>query len=136
MLTNKICARHITTLIYFHIYLSIPICRPWTSPGNTVFTQIVSSYNYERLIRSISTLFCLSNICTHYLYLYFSAPFIYPLYSYSLFSSPLSLLSLLIRSIRTYIRTPLLLLSLFLPPTTLPSICIHNIYEKLKSIKI
>ena len=55
MLTNKICARHITTLIYFHIYLSIPICRPWTSLGNTVFTQIVSSYNYERLIRSIST---------------------------------------------------------------------------------
>ena len=55
MLTNKICARHITTLIYFHIYLPIPICRPWMSLGNTVFTQIVSSYNYERLIRSIST---------------------------------------------------------------------------------
>ena len=109
MLTNKICARHITTLIYFHIYLPTPICRPWTSPGNTVFTQIVSSYNYKRLIRSISTPFCLHNIYTHYLYLYFYAPFTYPLYSYSLFSSPLSLPSLLIRSIRTYIRTPLFL---------------------------
>ena len=36
-------------------------------------------------------------------------------------------------SIRTYIRTPLLLLPffllpLFLPPTTLPSICTHNMY--------
>ena len=52
-------------------------------------------------------------MCTHYSYLYsyfYSyAPFIYPLYSYSLFSSPLSLPSLLIRSIRTYIRTPLFL---------------------------
>ena len=43
------------TLFYFHISLPIPICRPWTSLGNTVFMQIVSSYNYERLIRSIST---------------------------------------------------------------------------------
>ena len=43
------------TLFYFHISLSIPNCRSWTSLGNTVFTQIVSSYNYERLIRSIST---------------------------------------------------------------------------------
>ena len=76
-------------------------------------------------------------MCTHYSYsysyLYFYASFTYPLYSYSLFSSPLSLPSLLIRSIRTYIRTPLfllplLLLPLFLLPTTLPSICIHNIY--------
>ena len=132
MLINKICARHILTFknpyLPFHYY----ICRLWTSPGNTVFTQIVSSYNYERLIRSISTPFCLHNICTHYLYLYFYAPFTYPLYSYSLFSSPLSLPSLLIRSIRTYIRTyirtPLLLLPLFLLPTTLPSICTHNMY--------
>ena len=95
MLTNKICARHILTSIYTDLPLSIPICRPWTSLGNTVFTQIVSSYNYERLIRSISTPFCLSNICTHYLYLYFYAPlflrpfylfpFTYPLYSYSPF---------------------------------------------------
>ena len=134
MLTNKICARHITTLIYFHISLPIPICRPWTSLGNTVFMQIVSSYNYERLIRSISTPFCLHNIYTHYSYLYFYAPFTYLLYSYSLFSSPLSLPSLLIRSIRTYIRTPLLLLSLFLLPTTLPSICIHNIYAFFSKI--
>ena len=64
-------------------------------------------------------------MCTHYLYLYsyfysylyFYAPFTYPLYSYSLFSSPLSLPSLLIRSIRTYIHTPLFLLSFFLPPS-------------------
>ena len=116
------------TLIYTDLPLPIPICRPWTSLGSTVFMQIVSSYNYERLIRSISTPFCLSNICTHYLYLYFYAPFIYPLYSYSLFSSPLSLSLLLIRSIRTYIRTPLFLLPLFLLPTTLPSICTHNMY--------
>ena len=128
MLTNKICARQLKTLIYTDLPLSIPICRPWTSLGSIVFMQIVSSYNYERLIRSISTPFCLHNIYTHYLYLYFYAPFIYPLYSYSLFSSPLSLSSLLIRSIRTYIRTPLLLLSLFLLPTTLPSICTHNMY--------
>ena len=43
------------TLIYTDLPLPIPICRPWMSLGNTVFTQIVSSYNYERLIRSIST---------------------------------------------------------------------------------
>ena len=137
MLTNKICARHITTLIYFHIYLSIPICRPWTSLGNTVFTQIVSSYNYERLIRSISTPFCLSNICTHYLYLY-SYSFILtyistPLLPIPSIHTPLFYPSLLIRSIRTYICTPLFLLPLlilpfFLLPTTLPSICTHNIY--------
>ena len=74
---------------YFHISLSIPICRPWTSLGDTVFTQIVSSYNYERLIHSISTPFCLHNIYTHYSYLY----------SYSF--------------IRTYILTPLLLIRPF-----------------------
>ena len=55
MLTNKICARPFFNSNYFHIYRPIPICRPWTSLGNTVFTQIVFSYNYERLIRSIST---------------------------------------------------------------------------------
>ena len=102
------------TLSQTDLPLPIPICRPWTSLGNTVFMQIVFSYNYERLIRSISTPFCLHNIYTHYLYLYFYAPlfyapFIYSLYSYSLFSSPLSLPSLLIRIIRTYIRTPLFL---------------------------
>ena len=62
MLTNKICARNITTLSQTDLPLSIPICRPWTSLGSTVFTQIVSSYNYERLIRSISTPFYLHNI--------------------------------------------------------------------------
>ena len=91
MLTNKICARNKVPFTYTDLPLPIPICRPWTSLGNTVFTQIVFSYNYERLIRSISTPFCLHNIYTHYLYLYFYAPFTYPLYSCSLFSSPLSL---------------------------------------------
>ena len=139
MLTNKICARHITTLSQTDLPLPIPNCRSWTSPGNTVFTQIVSSYNYERLIRSISTPFCLHNIYTHYLYLYFYAPlFLRPFYLLPLFVLPLFFPSLLIRSIRTYIRTPLFLrlyfysLSyyspLFLPLTTLPSICTHNMY--------
>ena len=85
---------------YFHIYLSTPICRLWTSPGNTVFTQIVSSYNYERLIRSISTPFCLPNMYTLfvllYSYLYFYAPFTYPLYLYSPFSTPLYLYALFV----------------------------------------
>ena len=47
--------------------------------------------------------------------------------------TPLFSPSLLIHSIRTYIRTPLFLLSLlllplFLPLTTLPSICTHNMH--------
>ena len=133
MLTNKICARQLKTLIYTDLPLPIPICRPWTSLGSTVFTQIVSSYNYERLIRSISTPFCLHNIYTHYLYLYFYVPFTYPLLPIPSIHTPSIRTppfypSLLIRSIRTYIRTPLLLLPLFLLPTTLPSICTHNIY--------
>lgn len=107
--------------------LPIPICRPWTSLGSTVFTQIVFSYNYERLIRSISTPFCLHNIYTHYLYLYFYATFTYPL-----FSSPLSLPSLLIRSIHTYIRTPLFLrlfsYSLFYYSLLLSPLYVHIIY--------
>lgn len=92
------------TLIYTDLLLPIPICRPWTSLGNTVFTQIVSSYNYERLIRSISTPFCLPIICTYirtsiltsiltpplfirpfYLSPLFVLPFFYPLYLYALF---------------------------------------------------
>ena len=148
MLTNKICARHILTFknpyLPFHYY----ICRPWTSLGSTVFTQIVSSYNYERLIRSISTPFCLHNICTHYLYLYSYAP---------LFLRPL----LFIPSIRTPSFLPLYLCPLYLyalfvlifvhlyfyafiltsslttlslpTPTTLPFICIHNIYAFLRT---
>ena len=78
------------TFIYTDLPLSIPICRPWTSLGNTVFTQIVFSYNYERLIRSISTPFCLHNIYTHYLYLYSYAPlFLRPFYLSPLFVLPL-----------------------------------------------
>ena len=133
MLTNKICARPFFNSNYFHISLSIPICRPWTSLGSTVFMQIVSSYNYKRLIRSISTpnkytLFLLIFLLL-FLRLSFFTPFllipsihtplISPLYKYTF--------------TRTYIRTPLfllplLLLPLFLLPTTLPSICTHNIY--------
>lgn len=78
MLTNKICARPLFNSNYFHISLSIPICRPWTSLGNTVFMQIVSFYNYERLIRSISTPFCLPIFVLLYSYLYFYSPFTYP----------------------------------------------------------
>ena len=95
MLTNKICARHITTLSQTDLPLPIPICRPWTSLGSTVFTQIVSSYNYERLIRSISTpnkyaLFVLiflrpSFLRPFYLPSLFVLPFSIPLYLYALF---------------------------------------------------
>ena len=101
MLTNKIWARPFFNSNYFHISLPIPICRSWTSLGSTVFTQIVSSYNYERLIRSISTPFCLPNM-------------------YALFLTSILTPLLLIPSIRTpyflpllstpFIRTPLLVL--------------------------
>ena len=113
----------LTTSRYTDLLLPIPICRHWTSLGSAVFTQIVSSYNYERLIRSISTPFCLSNICTHYLYLYFCVPFTYPLYSYSPFL-PLSTYTLY-SYLYSYSFTP----TPSLPtPTTLPSICTHNMY--------
>ena len=132
MLTNKICARHITTLIYFHISLPIPICRPWTSLGNTVFMQIVSSYNYERLIRSISTPNKYALFLLIFLFLFvliFSTPLLpIPSIRTPSIRTPPFYPSLLIRSIRTYIRTPLFLLPLFLLPTTLPSICTHNMY--------
>ena len=109
--------RHITTLIYLQRPLPIPNCRHWTSLGSTVFTQIVFSYNYERVIRSISTPFCLHNIYTHYLYLYFYAPFTYPLYSYSPFL-PLSTYTLYSYLYSyTFIFTPLFLLSLLLLPS-------------------
>ena len=128
MLTNKICARHISIFKYPYLPLPIPNCRSWTSLGNTVFMQIVFSYNYERLIRSIST----PNKYTLFLLIFlllFLRPSTYTplLFIPSIRTSPF-LPSLLIRSIRTYIRTPLLLLPLFLLPTTLPSICTHNMY--------
>ena len=123
MLTNKICARPFFNSNYFHIYLSIPICRPWTSLGNTIFTQIVFSYNYERLIRSISTPFCLPNMYALFVLIFlrpfYLSPLFVPLLIYSLYKYTFT---------RTYIRTPLLLLPLFLFPTTLPSICTHNMY--------
>ena len=134
MLTNKICARPFFNSNYFHISLSIPICRPWTSLGSTVFTQIVFSYNYERLIRSISTPFCLPNK-----YALFVLIFLRPFYL-----SPLFVLPLFFPSISTpFISTPLLvliflllllLLPLFLLPTTLPSICTHNMYAFFRKI--
>ena len=116
------------TLFYFHISLSIPNCRPWTSLSNPVFTQIVFSYNYERLIRSISTPFCLPNMYALFVLL-FLRPFTYtPLLLIPSIRTPLFYPSLLIRSICTYIRTPIFLLLLFLLSTTLPSICTHNMY--------
>ena len=133
MLTNKICARHILTFKGPDLPLSIPNCRPWTSPDNTVFTQIVSSYNYERLIRSISTPNKYALFLLIFLLLFLRPSFFTPLLPIPSIHTPLFYPSLLIRSIRTYIRTPLfllplLLLPLFLPPTTLPSICTHNMY--------
>ena len=110
--------------MYTDLLLPIPICRPWTSLDSTVFTQIVSSYNYERLIRSIST---------PNMYTLFLTSILTPLLLTPSIRTPLFCPSLLIRSILTYIRTPLfvlplLLLPLFLLPTTLPSICTHNMY--------
>ena len=127
MLTNKICARHIPTSRYTDLPLPIPICRPWTSLGNTVFTQIVSSYNYERLIRSISTPFCLHNIYTHYLYLYFYAPFIYPLYSYPSFL-PLYLCPLYLYALFVLIFVLLYSYSLSSYSLLLSSLYVHIIY--------
>lgn len=122
MLTNKICARHIITFKDPDLPLPIPICRPWTSPGNTVFTQIVSSYNYEKLIRSISTPFCLPNKYALFLLIFllifvliFLRPSIYtpllpiPFIHTPSIRTPPFYPSLLIRSIRTYIRTLLFL---------------------------
>ena len=90
MLTNKICARHISTLIYFHISLSIPICRPWTSLGSTVFMQIVFSYNYKRLIRSISTPFCLLNKYALFVLIFLRPFYLSPLFVLPLFILPFS----------------------------------------------
>ena len=92
MLTNKICARHITTLSQTDLPLPIPICRPWTSLGDTVFTQIVSSYNYERLIRSIST----PNVYALFLLIFvllFLLIFLRPFYLSPLFFPSISALS-------------------------------------------
>ena len=121
--------RHITTLSQTDLPLPIPICRHWTSLGNTVFTQIVSSYNYERLIRSIST----PNVYVLFL-LIFLLLFLRPL-----LLTPLISLLYKYAFTRTYIHTPLfllplLLLSLFLLPTTLPSICTHNMYAFFRKI--
>ena len=95
MLTNKICARPFFNSNYFHISLSIPICRPWTSLGSTIFMQIVFSYNYKRLIRSISTpnvyaLFVL--IFVLLFLLIFVLPLFIPLLSPSFISTPLLVL--------------------------------------------
>ena len=79
MLTNKICARNKVPFTYTDLLLPIPICRPWTSLGNTVFMQIVSSYNYERLIRSISTPFCLPNMYALFVLIFVRPSFFTPL---------------------------------------------------------
>ena len=101
--------RHITTLSQTDLPLPIPICRPWTSLGNTVFTQIVSSYNYERLIRSISTPNVYALFLLIFLLLFLRPSFFTPLLPIPSIHTPLFYPSLLIRSIRTYIRTPLFL---------------------------
>ena len=128
MLTNKICARPFFNSNYFHISLPIPICRPWTSLGNTVFTQIVSSYNYERLIRSISTpnkyalfllIFLLLFLRPSFLRLFYLLPlFVLPL------STPLYLYALFVLIFVLLYSYSLSSYSLLLSP----SICIHNIY--------
>ena len=96
MLTNKICARQLLSSSYLQRPLPIPICRSWTSLGNIVFTQIVSSYNYERLIRSIST----PNVYALFL-LIFLLIFLRPFYLLPLFIPLLS---------PSFISTPLLVL--------------------------
>ena len=109
MLTNKICARKLKTLFYFHISLPIPICRPWTSLGSTVFMQIVFSYNYKKLICSISTPFCLPNMYVLFVPIFlliFVLIFLRPFYL-----APLFILPLFFPSISTpFISTPLLVL--------------------------
>lgn len=110
--------RHKIPFTYTNLPLPIPICRSWTSLGSTVFIQLVSSYNYERLIRSISTPFCLPNKYA-FSYSFNSTPFTYTPLIYSLYKYAF---------IRTYICTPLFLLPLFLLSITLPSIYTHNMY--------
>ena len=138
MLTNKICARQLKTLIYTDLPLPIPICRPWTSLGNTVFMQIVSSYNYERLIRSISTPNKYALFLLIFLLLFLRPSFFTPLLPIPSIRTP-SFLPLFTYTLYSYLYSytfiftplfllPLLLLPLFLLPTTLPSICTHNIY--------
>lgn len=134
MLTNKICARPFFTFtnpyLPFHYY----ICRSWTSLGSTVFTQIVFSYNYERLIRSISTPNKYTLFLLIFLLLFLRPSFFTPLLLIPSIRTPLFCPSLLIRSILTYIHTPLFLLPLLLFSTTLPSICTHNMYAFFRKI--
>ena len=118
MLTNKICARNKVPFTYTDLPLPIPICRPWTSPGSTVFTQIVSSYNYERLIRSISTpnkyaLFLLIFL------LLFVLIFLRPFYLSPLFVLPLFFPS--ISALSTYTLYSYLYSYTFIPTPSLPT---------------
>ena len=71
--------------------------------------QIVSSYNYERLIRSISTPNKYALFLLIFLLLFLRPLFFTPLLLTPSIRTPLFYPSLLIRSIRTYIRTPLFL---------------------------
>ena len=120
MLTNTIWARHIPISIYTDLPLPIPICRPWTSLGSIIFTQIVSSYNYERLIRSISTpnmyalfvlLFLLIFLRPFYLPPLFILPLFFPsisaLSTYTLYSYLYSYASILTPSLSTPYYSPL-----------------------------
>ena len=129
MLTNKICARNKVPFTYTDLPLSIPICRPWTSLGNTVFMQIVSSYNYERLIRSISTPFCLHNMYALFVLIFlrpfylpplairplFVLPFSTPLYLYALFVLTFVLLYFYFLSFYLLLLSPLYVHIIYTP---------------------
>ena len=111
----------LTTFKDPYLPLPIPICRPWTSLGNTVFMQIVSSYNYERLIRSISTpnkytlfllifllLFLHPSTSTPLLFIpSIRTPSFLPLFTYTLYSYLYSYAFILTPSLPTLYSSPL-----------------------------
>ena len=115
------------TLFYFYISLPIPICRHWTSLGNTVFMQIVSSYNYERLIRSISTPNKYALFLLIFLLLFLRPSFFTPLYFSPLFFPSISALSTY--TLYSYLYSYSFILTPSLPtPYYSPSLYVHIIY--------
>ena len=121
-LTHFYFQRQLLSYSYSYLPFHYYICRSWTSLSSTVFIQLVSSYNYERLIRSISTPFCLPNKYA-FSYSFNSTPFTYTPLIYSLYKYTFT---------RTYICTPLFLplfsYSLLLFPLYIHIICTHNMY--------
>lgn len=74
-------------LTYLYLSLIVVLGRPLAIQ---FFTQIVSSYNYEKLIRSISTPFCLPLLVLIFLRPSISTPsflplYLCPLYLYAIF---------------------------------------------------